>query len=76
MLDADLITERIKGAMPDAEVKAIDTTGEGDHWDVEVVSSAFANVSMVNQHRMVYDCFKDLIGGAMHALALKTKTPT
>ena len=62
--------------MPDAEIKVTDLTGGKDHWQVEIVSSAFEGVSPVNQHRLVYDCFGDVIGGAMHALALKTRTPS
>ena len=75
MLDAAMIEQRIVEVMPDAEVKVKDLTGGGDHWDVEVTSSAFVGKTPVNQHRMVYDCFQDVLGGAMHALALKTRTP-
>ena len=76
MLSEEFIRERIIEKMPDAEVKVSDLTGGGDHWQVEVVSAVFEGVSPVNQHRMIYDCFADVIGGAMHALALKTRTPS
>ena len=76
MLSEEFIRERIIEKMPDAVVKVSDLTGGGDHWQVEVVSAVFEGVSPVNQHRMIYDCFGDVIGGAMHALALKTRTPS
>jgi len=76
VLSEDFIRERIVEKMPDAAVSVTDLTGGGDHWQVEVISSAFEGVSPVNQHRLVYDCFQDVIGGAMHALALKTRTPS
>lgn len=75
MLTEEFIRERIINRMPDAQIKVADLTGGGDHWQVEVISTAFEGVSPVNQHRLVYDCFEDVIGGAMHALALKTRTP-
>ena len=75
MLNEEFIRERILEKMPDAVIKVVDLTGGGDHWQVEVVSSAFEGVSAVNQHRLVYGCFNDVIGGALHALALKTSTP-
>ena len=76
MLSEEFIRERIIEKIPGAQVKVSDLTGGGDHWQVEVVSAAFEGVSPVNQHRMIYDCFGDVIGGAMHALALKTRTPS
>lgn len=75
MIDADEITRRIQAAMPAATVKVYDMTGGGDHFQVEVVSTLFAGVNPVKRHRMVYDTLRDVLGGALHALALKTRTP-
>jgi stress-induced morphogen len=75
MITAEEIETRIKKEIEDAEVVIKDMTGGQDHWDVEVVSETFAGVSPVNQHRMVYAAFTDVMGGALHALKLKTRTP-
>ena len=75
MITAEEIESRIKKEIEGAEVTVKDMTGGQDHWDVEVVSEAFDGVSPVNQHRMVYAAFSDVIGGALHALKLKTRTP-
>jgi stress-induced morphogen len=40
------------------------------------VSEAFRGKSRVEQHKMVYDALKGQMGGALHALALKTKAPS
>ena len=40
-----------------------------------MVSPAFAGKSRIEQHRMVMDVFAGELGGAIHALSLKTKTP-
>ena len=71
----DEIRERILSALPDSKVTVRDMTGGGDHYEVEVVSAAFDGVSPIQRHRMVYAPLKDILGGALHALALKTSTP-
>ena len=52
-----------------------DTTGTADHFEAIVVSPAFTGLSRVEQHRLVYGALQDDIGGAIHALALKTRVP-
>lgn len=45
------------------------------HFNVIVVSEAFAGKSRVLRHRMVYEALKDLMDAPVHALALTTRTP-
>ena len=42
---------------------------------VEIVSTAFEGKLPLERHRMVYAIFNDVMGGALHALSLKTRTP-
>ena len=52
-------------------------TGGGDHLQVTVVSSAFAGLSRIRQHQMVYGALQqELASEAIHALALNTSTPS
>ncbi len=53
-----------------------DLAGDGDHYAATVVSEAFRGKSRVEQHKMVYDALKGQMGGALHALALKTHAPS
>jgi len=69
------IDSRIVAAMPGAEVNVTDLTGGGDHYRVTVVAEQFAGKTPVNRHRMIYAIFKDVLGGALHALSLETVTP-
>jgi acid stress-induced BolA-like protein IbaG/YrbA len=62
----------IRTGIPDAEITV---KGEGDHFEVVVVSDRFEGRSMVQQHRMVYATLGDRMGGEIHALALHTYTP-
>lgn len=67
---------RILAHLEDAQVKIYDLTGGGDHYQVEVTSSAFVGKSSIQRHRMVYAALKDVLSaGDLHALALSTKVP-
>ncbi|WP_448582265.1 BolA/IbaG family iron-sulfur metabolism protein [Thermaurantiacus sp.] len=67
------IVRRIQRALPDAEVELVDFGGDNDHWEATVVSSAFAGLSRVRQHRLVYEAIGTDMGQALHALRLTTK---
>ena len=49
-------------------------TGDGHHFRAEVVSPAFAGLSRIQQHKLVYEVFGGELGGRIHALSLKTTT--
>jgi len=67
------IKSRIEAAIPGARAEVEDWTGGGDHFRATVVSQAFAGLSRIQQHRLVYDVFGDEIGGPIHALSLTTR---
>jgi len=66
------IERLIREALPDARVEVKDLAGDGEHYAASVVSAAFAGKSRVRQHQMVYDALEGRMGGALHALALRT----
>ena len=72
---AQEIEKMIKERFPDATVAIDDLAGDGNHYAATVVSEAFRGKSRVQQHQMVYDALKGRMGGALHALALKTSAP-
>ena len=74
-MSAAEIESAIKAALPDAEVEIDDLAGDGDHYRATVTSSAFAGMPRVKQHKLVYEALGGRMGGALHALALTTKTP-
>ncbi len=75
MPSAEDIRERIEAAIPGARADVQDTTGGGDHFRASVVADAFAGLSRIEQHRLVYGVFGAEIGGAIHALSLRTSVP-
>ena len=74
-MDAAEIEALIKSALPDAQVTIEDLAGDGDHYAAKVVSAAFAGLSRVKQHQIVYAALQGRMGGALHALALQTSAP-
>jgi stress-induced morphogen len=76
MVSAEEIRRRVAEALPDADVSLRDYAGDSDHFEMVVVSEAFEGKSTLQRHRMVYAPLKDVLGGALHALALKTLTPS
>ena len=70
-VDPAEIQERIETGLPGSQAQV---TGDGHHFRAEVVSSAFAGLSRIQQHKLVYDIFGAELGGRIHALSLKTIT--
>jgi stress-induced morphogen len=73
---AEDIKRQIEAAIPGASAEVEDYTGGGDHFRAVVTADAFAGLSRVAQHRLVYDALGADVGGAIHALALKTQAPS
>ncbi len=69
------VIKLIKQKIVDSEVYVENLKGD-DHLQVTVISSEFNGLSLVKQHQLVYSALKEeLASEAIHALALKTKTP-
>ncbi len=62
----------LRAAFPDADIRVEDLAGDGDHYKARIVSPAFAGLSRVRQHQLVYAALKGKMGGELHALALET----
>ncbi len=75
MPSPEQIKQRIEASIPGSHAEVEDYTGGGDHFRATVTSATFAGRSRIEQHRLVYDVLASEIGGAIHALSLKTQTP-
>jgi stress-induced morphogen len=65
----------LREAFPDAQIAIDDLAGDGDHYRARIVTPAFAGLSRVKQHQLVYAALKGKVGGELHALALETSAP-
>ena len=68
----------IEDGIEDANATVTRARGEhdDDHLAATVVSPAFAGLSLVDQHKLVYDALGDHMTHDIHALELETRTPT
>jgi stress-induced morphogen len=68
----------LANAFPDAsELDVQDRTGTGDHFHVTVASPRFDGLSLVEQHRLVYDALAvPLADGTIHELRIRTRGPS
>ena len=72
------MTERLeqllRDAFPGDDVSVEDRTGGGDHFQVRLTSARFDGLSLVEQHRLVYDALAaPLADGTIHELRISTK---
>lgn len=77
-IEAQEIEDLIRTRFPDAVITITDLAGDGNHYAAEVVDESFRGKNRVQQQRAVYAALKDKMDGptgALHALALTTKTP-
>ena len=66
-----LLTE----AFPEArELDVVDRTGGGDHFHVTVHTTRFDGLSLIDQHRLVYNALAaPLADGTIHELRITTR---
>lgn len=83
---ADRIAAALSAAFPSAQVEVVDDShrhaghagaapGGETHYNVRVVSPAFAGLSRVARSRAAHEALAAEFAGGMHALALTLKTP-
>ena len=73
MADAKSIEDTLRDALgcPHVEVHGAD----GVHFEAVVVSPAFAGLSRVRRHQMVYAALGDRMREEIHALSMQTLSP-
>ena len=72
----DVLRGCLEDAFPDSQIHIDDTMGDQDHYAVTITSAAFIGRPLVQRHKMVYDALGEMMEKRLHALSLKTLTPT
>ncbi len=72
-MQPDQIKTLIEQGLPGARAEV--SGPDGVHFEARVVCAGFAGKLPLARHRMVYATLGELMGGAIHALALTTLTP-
>ncbi|MAT64243.1 MAG: BolA family transcriptional regulator [Gammaproteobacteria bacterium] len=81
----EMIRERLTAALQPEDLEIQDDSarhaghegakGGGGHFNVRIVSPAFAGRNLLERHRMVYDALGDAMHSEIHALSIQAKTP-
>jgi acid stress-induced BolA-like protein IbaG/YrbA len=53
----------------------VQVAGDGQHFQAVIVSTAFAALSRVKRHQLVYGALGDKMREEIHALSMQTLTP-
>ncbi len=79
-----MIRERLSAALEPSALEIEDDShrhvghpgaqGGGGHFNVTVVSEAFAGKSLIERHRMVYGALGDAMEREIHALSINART--
>ena len=68
--------EDIKGWIEEnLEGASVEISGDGHHFEAEIVCAAFAGKRRIQQHQMVYGALGDRMKVQIHALSMRTLTP-
>ena len=68
------IEQKITSTLDDSKVFIQDMTGTNDHFNLIVISDAFQDLSLIEQHRLIYKILNGMVAQEIHALQIKTLT--
>ena len=68
------LEEIIKNNIKDSQIIIRDINNDNNHFDIIIISDQFEGLSLIKQHRMVYDALDGIITKTIHAIQLKTYT--
>ena len=72
-ISVEALQQRLQDAFPGDRIIA---SGDGYHFQVQVISAQFSGLRPVQRQQKVYGCLNDWIAtGELHALTIKATTP-
>ncbi|NBV07042.1 MAG: BolA/IbaG family iron-sulfur metabolism protein [Proteobacteria bacterium] len=57
---------------PEAQIKVVALVDDDNHYSVEIADKIFAGKTRVEQHKIVNNALKEILGDVLHAMQLKT----
>lgn len=70
------IKKTIESTVPHSTAHVFDPNNDGQHLEAIVISPAFENMLLIKQHQAVMKPLKQAFAETLHALKLKTFTPS
>jgi stress-induced morphogen len=79
-MEAQEVENLIRNEFPEANVEVVsqdheDERSDGAHFGLVITSDEFDGMSRVERHRTVYDALGDAMGGEIHAVEIRARTP-
>ncbi|MCR2745133.1 BolA/IbaG family iron-sulfur metabolism protein [Limnobacter sp. YS8-69] len=72
-----LLPETVRGYIAQGlECEHLTVSGDGQHFEAVIVASAFEGLRLIQRHQKVYAVLGDRMRAEIHALSMKTLTPT
>tara|TARA_B100000686_G_scaffold335914_1_gene405120 strand:- start:127 stop:372 length:246 start_codon:yes stop_codon:yes gene_type:complete len=68
------IQKKLEANLKNAKIFIQDMTGNNDHFNLVAISDSFENLSLIEQHRLIYSLLDGMVTKEIHALQLKTLT--
>jgi stress-induced morphogen len=62
----------IKDNFPNANITITDLVGDKDHYRIEIIDKIFANMSKIQQHKIVHKALNSTLNNNLHAIEIKT----
>jgi len=62
----------LRDNFPEAQIEVVALVDDNNHYSVKITDKIFAGKSRVQQHKMVNNALKDILGDVLHAMQLKT----
>ena len=72
MVTPESIRASLEAGLP---CEHLEVSGDGAHFEAVIVSHAFAGLSRIKQHQLVYKALGDRMKSEIHALSMITLTP-
>lgn len=76
MMTVEALKDLLESNIPDSVASVRDMTGTSDHFDVHIISPAFTGKSTIEQHKLVHKAVGMHLTTTIHALQIKTSTPS
>lgn len=77
MIEPSDVEARLRAGIPGLRHVALrDLTGTRDHYEAVLVAAEFDGKSKVARHQVVYRALGELMAGPIHALTMRTLSPT
>ena len=57
---------------PQAKIEIVDLVGDKDHYSLHIVDKVFYGKTRIEQHKLVNNSLKEILGDSLHAMQLKT----